>query len=283
MNRDQKLRDIRLIALDLDGTLLNTEKRLSDRSREALARAAAAGIEIVPTTGRFFDGIPEAVRTLPFLRYAITINGAAVFDVRRGENLTKAELPLERALEIMEAVEGLPVLVDCYQDNAGWMSRSMWERVADFVDLPHARKLVRETRRPVPDLKAMLRARGRSVQKLQLIVKDLDLRERLLRELPERFPHLSVTSSWENNVEINDADAHKGRALQSLAERLGLRPDQTMAFGDGLNDVTMLRAAGLGVAMGNACPEALAAANTVTADCDHDGVAAGIARFVFGE
>ena len=282
MNRDQKPREIRLIALDLDGTLLNTEKRLSDRSCEALTRAAAAGVEIVPTTGRFFDGIPEAVRTLPFLRYAITINGA-VFDVRRGENLTKAELPLERALEIMEAVEGLPVLVDCYQDNAGWMSQSMWERVADFVALPHARKLVRETRRPVPDLKAMLRARGRSVQKLQLIVKDLDLRERLLRELPERFPHLSVTSSWKNNVEINDADAHKGRALQSLAERLGLRPDQTMAFGDGLNDVTMLRAAGLGVAMGNACSEALAAADAVTADCDHDGVAAGIARFVFGE
>ena len=152
MNRDQKPRDIRLIAFDLDGTLLNTEKRLSDRSCEALIRAAAAGVEIVPTTGRFFDGIPEAVRTLPFLRYAITINGAAVFDVRRGENLTKAELPLERALEIMEAVEGLPVLVDCYQDNAGWMSRSMWERVADFVALPHARKLVRETRRPVPDL-----------------------------------------------------------------------------------------------------------------------------------
>ncbi len=84
-------------------------------------------------------------------------------------------------------------------------------------------------------------------------------------------------------MEINDAEAHKGRALLRLAERLGLRPDQTMAFGDGLNDVTMLRAAGLGVAMGNACPEALAAANTVTADCDHDGVAAGIARFVFGE
>ena len=56
-----------------------------------------------------------------------------------------------------------------------------------------------------------------------------------------------------------------------------------MAFGDGLNDVTMLRAAGLGVAMGNACPEALAAADAVTADCDHDGVAAGIARFLFGE
>ena len=280
MNRDKTPREIRLIALDLDGTLLNTEKRLSDRSCEALTRAAAAGIEIVPTTGRFFDGIPEAVRTLPFLRYAITINGAAVFDVRRGENLTKAELPLERALEIMEAVEGLPVLVDCYQDNAGWMSRSMWERVEDFVDLPYARRLVRETRRPIPDLTAMLRARGRGVQKLQLIVKDPDLRTRLLRELPERYPHLSVTSSWANNVEINDADAHKGRALQSLAERLGLRPDQTVAFGDGLNDVTMLRAAGLGVAMANACPEALAAADAVTADCDHDGVAAAIEKYV---
>ncbi len=282
MNRDQTT-DIRLIALDLDGTLLNTEKRLSDRNREALARAAAAGIEIVPTTGRFFDGIPEVVRTLPFLHYAITINGAAVFDVCRGENLLKAELPLVRAMEILDYMDSLPVLYDCYQDNAGWMSRAMWEQVEAYVGNPHSRKLVRETRQPVPDLRTMLRERGRDVQKLQGILKDLDLRERLIRELPERFAGLSVTSSWENNVEINDAEAHKGRALLRLAEHLGLRPDQTMAFGDGLNDLTMLRAAGLGVAMGNACPEALAAADVVTADCDHDGVAAAIEKYIFAE
>ena len=73
--------DYRIIALDLDGTLLNSNKELTDRSRAVLEKAAAAGIEIVPTTGRFYKGMPDAIRQLPFIRYIIAMNGAEVRDL----------------------------------------------------------------------------------------------------------------------------------------------------------------------------------------------------------
>lgn len=73
---------VKLLALDLDGTLLNSQKELTLRTRDALYAAAGAGVEIVPTTGRFFTGMPEVIQKLPFLHFAITINGAQVYDIR---------------------------------------------------------------------------------------------------------------------------------------------------------------------------------------------------------
>ena len=93
---------VKLLALDLDGTLLNSKKELTPRTRAALYAAAEAGVEIVPTTGRFFGAMPEAIRTLPFLHYAITVNGARVYDIRRDCAVSRAELPLEKTLRIME-------------------------------------------------------------------------------------------------------------------------------------------------------------------------------------
>ena len=95
----------------------------------------------------------------------------------------------------------------------------------------------------------------------------------LLSELAEKYPQFAVTSSLPNNIEVNSRLADKGRALLVLAERLGIRREETMAFGDGINDLTMIGAAGTGVAMGNACPEVKKAADLTAPDCDHDGVA----------
>ena len=266
--------DIKLIALDLDGTLLDSEKRLSPRSRAALFAAAEAGIEIVPATGRFCRGIPESVRALPFLRYAITINGAEVVEVRTGESLYTAEIPLPDALDVLSFLDTLPVIYDCYLGGWGYMTASMRDRAGDYIDYIHSLNMVRDLRSGVPELKAFLREQGKDVQKLQLFTRDIPLRDGLVHTLAERFPALVFTTSLPNNIEINTAAANKGDALLALAGRLGLTRAQTMAFGDGLNDTAMLRAAGCGVAMGNARPEVKAAADRVTADCDADGVAA---------
>ena len=109
---------------------------------------------------------------------------------------------------------------------------------------------------------------------------DPEKRRALLQALPEAFPALLPTSSIAENIEINAAAANKGQALLALAAHLGLRPEQTMAFGDGLNDVTMLRDAGIGVAMGNASDELKALADCTTASCDEDGVAQTIEQFL---
>ena len=271
--------DIKLIALDLDGTLLNSNKELSPGNTRALADAAARGIEIVPTTGRFFGGMPACIRSLPFLHYAITINGAAVYDVRRAADLAKAELPLLQAVEIMRYLDTLPVIYDCYMDNWGWMTRTLQEKAAEFSLDAHYLNMIRCLRTPVDELKAFLLEKGRDVQKIQLFTKDPELRQMLLQQLEGRFGEIAVSSSVANNIEINHANANKGAALGKLAAHLGLSMVQTMAAGDGLNDLSMIRDAGVGVAMGNACVEVKQAADAVTACCDDDGVAAAIERF----
>ena len=271
--------DIRLIALDLDGTLLNSDKQLTQQNAQALACAAARGIEIVPTTGRFFSGMPEIIRSLPYLHYAITINGAAVYDVRQDADIARAEIPLPLAVEIMRYLDTLPVIYDCYMNNWGWMTRAMQLRADAFAPDEHYLRMIRNLRTPVDDLKSYLLETGRDVQKIQLFLTDPALRLTLLRQLGGQFEGLCVSSSVPNNIEINSTDANKGEALRKLAAHLGLDISQTMAIGDGLNDLSMLRAAGIGVAIENACPEAKQAADYVTGSCDESGVAAAIRRF----
>jgi len=104
-----------------------------------------------------------------------------------------------------------------------------------------------------------------------------------MQEIPKRFENLCVSSSVADNVEINQARANKGEALLALAAHLGLKREQTIAFGDGLNDLSMLEQAGIGVAMANACDEAKAIADWIAPSCDEDGVARGIYKFCFGE
>ena len=273
------MHDIRIIALDLDGTLLNSNKALTQRSYRALEAAAAKGIEIVPTTGRFYDAMPQAIRDLPFVHYAITINGAQVSNVRTGEVLCRAEIPWQQAVEVMACLDTLPVVYDCFMDNAAWMTASLKARIDAHTDDPHYRQMVRALRQDVEELKAFITARGQDVQKCQFFTMDGDLRQRMLRELPEMFPGIITSSAQRHNVEINQQLAHKGAALLALAQHLGCGAENIMSFGDGLNDLTMIKAAGLGVAMDNAVQEVKACADYITADCDHDGVAVAIEKF----
>ena len=275
----QKALQTRIIALDLDGTLLDSEKRLSEVNRTALADAAANGILIVPTTGRFFGMMPPAVRDLPFVRYAITVNGAQVYDRETDTAIVREELPLDKALAIMCFLDGFDVIYDCYQDNWGRMTKSMQDKAAEYAQDPHYMKMIREFRKPYPDLKSYLVEQGRDVQKIMLFARDPAVRDVLAAELPQRFDGLAVSTSTFNNLEINVATAHKGRAIERFAAHFGWTLANCMAFGDGLNDLSMVRMAGIGVAMANAAPEVLAAADYVTLSNDADGVAAALRHF----
>lgn len=274
--------DIRLIALDLDGTLLNSDKALTPRNRAALEAASGAGILIVPATGRFYKGMPAVIRDLPFVRYVITINGAQVFDARSGESVYSAEIPTDEAVAFYEYADTLPVIYDCYVDGWGYMTASMQERVEEYGMLPFQVKMMRELRSGVPELKAWLREGGRRPQKMQLFTREASFRDELLQTLSEKYPQFAVSASLPNNIELNSRDADKGRALLTLAAKLGLSREQTMAFGDGLNDLTMIEAAGAGVAMANGHPKVKASADLIAENCDADGVAKVIEQLLHG-
>ena len=272
-----------IIALDLDGTLLNSKKELSEGNLAALKKAADAGWEIVPTTGRFYGGMPDFIRGLPFVHYAITINGAYVEDLLEGNQIYTAEMPYKQAIDIMKYLDELPVIYDCYMDNDAFMTEALKAKVDEIVENPRIRKMFYDLRKPVPELKEFLENRGQDVQKIQFFTKDANLRLELLEELPKVFENIAVSSSSAQNIEINQAKATKGLALIALAEYLGLDRSKTIAMGDGLNDISMLEEAGIGIAMANGCDEALDAADWVTSHCDEDGVAKAIEKYCFNE
>lgn len=279
-------KDIRIVALDLDGTLLDSQKRLSDVNRMALEKAAANGMHIVPTTGRFFGMMPQAVRDLPFVRYAITINGAQVYDRETDAAIVREEIPLDVALRLMRLLDRHDVIYDCYRSNWGWMTESLQSKAAAYATDAHYLKMIREFRRPVPDLKSHLAATSSEgdVQKVMLFTRNTPEggheAEAIRAEVEAEFPELKITASTWNNLEFNISTANKGNSLRRFAEFLGLTLDNCMAFGDGLNDLSMIEAAGTGVAMSNAHPQVLAAADAVTASNDEDGVAKELLKYV---
>ena len=272
---------IRIILLDLDGTLLTHDKQLSPGNRAALERAVAMGIWIVPSTGRFYQGMPAVVRELPFVRYAVTINGAQVYDGKEDAVLHRAEIAPAAAERVFDRLDTLPVIYDCFLDGWGYMDARHYAQIDRFIADPRVNRMVKDLRRPVEDFRAFIRRENRPLQKIQMFFRDLDRRREALEVLPRDLPDMAVTSSISNNIEINDKAATKGEALRFLCRHLGVDVRDTMAFGDGSNDMTMIQAAGIGVAMANADPALRAAADFVTDTNDADGVAKAIARFCF--
>ena len=275
------MRNIKLIALDLDGTLLDAEKRLSAQNRAALEKAAAQGIEIVPATGRFYRGMPQVIRELPFVRYVIAVNGADVYDTSLKKTVCASGIPWQRAVAVMEQMDALDVIYDCYQNGWGWMTQSFYDKAENYAANIHSLDMIKNLRTPVPELKACLRERASDVQKIQIFFRDMELRVRTQQTLPSAFPDLVVTTSIVNNIELNSREATKGIALAKLAARLGVPLSETMAFGDDHNDISMLRSAGLGIAMENAALAVKQAADCVTDGCDQNGVANAMKHFLW--
>ena len=261
-----------IIAVDLDGTVLDGEKKVTKRTLAALEAAAESGIWVVPATGRILKGMPEEILKLGWIRYMILANGATVWDRGAESCLYRAEISAETGLEVFRWLDGFPVIYDCYQDNQGWMTASMWENAEAYAPSPFYLQHIRTLRRPVPDLKEHIRRSGTSLQKIQAFCRTTETQRELIGRTAERFPQLAVSTSVARNVEINDGRANKGAALTALAERLGIPMGKVAAFGDGTNDLSMIRAAGMGVAMGNAAEEVKAAADRVTAENGEDGV-----------
>ncbi len=273
--------DIRLIASDMDGTLLDDEKNISERNLRALTRASEKGILVVPATGRMLDMLPEAVVSLPFVRYAIVSNGSLVKEIRTGETIFRAEIPCEEAVRICRQLKSYGTMFDGCIEGQAYMEKGYMDRLGEYLIGP--RRFVdpwKALRKSVDDLPAFIQEKGRDVQKLQIMFKDMELRKRAMRELQENFPDIMVTSSVPHNLEINAGEANKGNALRELCSFLGIPMEQTLAFGDGSNDVTMLSMAGVGVAMGNACPEAKAAADYVTGVNKESGLASFLEKYV---
>ena len=271
---------VKLIAFDLDGTLLDDDKHLPEENLAALRAAYDRGIFLVPATGRILKALPEELLELQLFRYFIFANGALVYDLKEDRALYRARIEPELAVRLCTYMDTLPVLYDCYRGDCGYMTQWMYDRAPEFFETePHILKLVKSLRRPVPDLKQKIQEDGLPLEKLQMFFRPehMDERARQLELVPQLFPELITSSSLRNNIEINSARAGKGNALRALCEKLDLDTSESVAFGDGLNDADMLRAAGRGCAMQNAIPAVKEAAD-VTVETNND---AGVGKEIF--
>ena len=263
----------KLFAFDLDGTFLREDKSVPKENIEALWRLHEAGCEIAPASGRIYAGLPDELKAVPFLRWCIMANGAAVYDAYKGSVIHREEIEPQYAVEVFRQLDTRPSIYDCYIDNRGYITRSMFERAADYITNPGIMHLMLTLRKPVDDLKTFILENGQPLQKLQAYFNIPAERERALRELPILFPELSVTSSISFNVEMTSINGTKGKAVEYLAGLLGVTTAETAAIGDGTNDLSMIESAGLGIAMANGDPAVKARAKYVTASNEELGFA----------
>ena len=273
-------RNIKMIGFDLDGTLLNSNKEISDYTRDVMREAVEQGVIIHPATGRPLTGIPKPVMALPGIRYAVTANGARVVDVQEDKVLHEALLPYEKGKELLEIFAKYDTYREVYYEGFGYATADMVEHIEEYMPIKPMIEYMRTTRRRVPDVEAMFHEKKMAVDKLQALFRDTETRDLAMKEVKEKVQGAAVTSALGNNIEANGEDAQKGIALLKLGEILGIKKDEIMAFGDGSNDMDMIRRVGFGVAMENGIDEIKEAADYITVTNDEHGVAKAIEKFV---
>lgn len=272
---------IKLIATDLDGTLLDDKKQVPERNMQALKACAAAGIEIVLATGRTVQGIPEELKSLPGTRYVITTNGAVVADLKEDCTIDNCRMSAAKAAEVMQlaADSSYDIMYDAYIDGQGFTMEPFFSNLLQYVESEGMADLVRKTRLVIPDTIEHVVKQGRDVDKINLFFANMDEKEKFRLEL-KAVEGILVSSSIPNNLEINAQGADKGGALIRLAAYLNIEAAETMAFGDGENDLSMMEKAGVGVAMENGEESVRKAADYVTLTNEEAGVAAAIEKFI---
>ena len=271
---------IKMIGFDLDGTLLTDQKELGEYTVQILKRAVEEGIVILPITGRPLCGLPEEVTGLTGLRYAITANGARILDLKNAAVLKEQLVSVETAEKILDILGNYDSLREIYYDGTGYAEREKLEQIDHFFEEGPMAEYVRSTRQPVENLMDKFRKESREVDKVQGVFADLGEREAALDEI-RKLEGVTITGALHNNIEVNAAGVDKGNALLWLAQYLGIAPEETMAFGDGNNDITLLEKAGTGVAMKNGIEEVKHAADRITEKTnDEEGAAKFIETYV---
>ncbi|WP_293909838.1 HAD family hydrolase [Deinococcus sp.] len=266
---------IRLIATDLDGTLLNSAGKISPRNRRALDAARAAGIEVVPVTARQPHSVYSGDENSPFTEYAVCSNGALGLHLSRNESLFESHLEVaaQRALTaaLTARVPGA-LFASVRERGAVFLAQAGYAELARFND--HGRQ---PAEMGAHSLEAVC-----AEPSLKFIVRHARLTPReLLAEVQAlKLTGFALTHSGAPFLEIMAEGVSKARGLAHLCTHLGIDRTEVLAFGDALNDLEMLAWAGRGVAMGNSEPEVRAAAREVTASNDEDGVALVIERLL---
>ena len=270
---------IRMIGLDLDGTLLTADKRLSEENKKALYSASERGVVIVPVTGRPYSGIPAPVTDLPFIRYAITSNGAVTTDRSGGCVIRERCMTAEKAAEVLRQARGSHIIREYFTGGYGHHDPLGRQLLRERFGTTPVMGYLRQSRILEEDLMKSLEKQPGGIENLSIMCRSAAQKLEVLGRI-RHIEGIRIIFPWPTDLEITSDRADKGEALLDLCSRLGIAREETMAIGDGNNDLGLMRAAGFSVAMGNSDEDVKEAADYVTDDNEHDGVAAAIRKYV---
>ncbi|MDR0570166.1 MAG: Cof-type HAD-IIB family hydrolase [Clostridiales Family XIII bacterium] len=262
----------KLIAVDLDRTLLNSGGELSERNRAALRRAMEAGVAVAPATGRAQSTLPDEILAMEGARYVICSNGAVIIDNASGEKIHELRMSAEAMASLEGTLADPRFMKEFFYGGKPYIDASYYRDMGAYGVAPDFLDYYRRTRIAVEDMGAFLADKKDKIEVVNLIFPSEEMRGEL-RERLAGNPLVEITSSLRFNLEIGAPGMNKGAALGILCGLMGVDRSEVIAFGDNDNDVTMIEFAGLGVAMGNATERAKAVADRVAPSNDEDGVA----------
>lgn len=265
-----------LIAFDMDGTLLNSNKELLDETVEAIEEAVSAGKIVVISTGRCVGELTPYLNRLKDIRYLITISGAFVYDNVKRMPVFEKPLPPETVSNMLSISESYDQLTQLMSEKP----IIQYDKYSN-IDNYHMRQyhsLYTATAVITENLSSYYHNHQPRVYKFNMFHKNITDREAMFR----RFAHFDTTIvfSEETGLECTVKGISKATGLRALCEAIGVPIERTIAVGDADNDLEIIRAAGLGIAMGNANDNVRSAANVVVADCDHNGCAQAIRDYL---
>lgn len=276
---------IRLIALDLDGTLVGSDGMISEENQNAIRDAVQAGNDVVISTGRPYAGVPTDRLEPLGVRYAITANGAGVYRIPEKECLFSACYDWKLASELLQKLMEYRVHFDVFVNGNAYSQKAFLPMIEERLGLSEAGKhYLLTTRRFLDDAVAFIEETRAQVEKITVNFCPLgDGRHEdyeQVYDLLSSYPEITFLSGGSHNLEITRAGVEKGMGLRYLADLLEIPLEETMACGDTPNDLNIMKTAGVAVAMGNADQEVKELADFITLTNDEDGVAYAIRKYV---
>lgn len=277
------MKEIKLIALDLDGTLFDNNSLISPGNLKAIRAASGHGIHVVISTGRPLEGIPLDLFKDTGISYAITANGSAIYEIATKNCLYEDAMDTDLVVPVIRYLLTRDIHMDAFIGGKGYTPIQCVANAQKLTVPASIKKYIITTRTRVDDLVGFIEQNHLRVQKMTLNFYPDEHGILIDREEVRTFltsnPALATVCGGYNNLEFTRKDASKGIALKRLAGLLSIPVESTMAIGDTENDLSIIQAAGIGVAMGNAADHIKENADYVTTSNTEDGVAAAIGHF----
>ena len=268
----------KLVAIDMDGTLLNSKGMVSDRTRQAIYEASKKDVYVILATGRILKSAVNHAIELNLNKPIISSNGAIIIDENK-EIIYQKPMNSQSVKEISDIGQSEGIYFHFY-DDANFYSNIYIKEILNFYNSDDSKKSGNEIKMNIFDnVDEIIENKGINVYKFLFIDDDRSKLDNLKYKL-KGLEDINICSSWANNLEVTDKDVSKGNGLKYLCNKLNVSAEDVIAIGDNENDISMIEYAGLGVAMGNAVEKTKSISDLITSTNDEDGVAKVIEKYI---